>query len=271
MTSTRQDIKIEELIIDYLDGNIEPEKMNETLDKLSQSGYNLNRLSELKEVYTRIDKIPTPEPDKTLDEKFYNFLKTAKAQDDKLKETEKSFISKLQDLFTGNIFPKVAYNILFLIIGLLIGRWVLPEVKSEAQITEMSLEIKEMKEVMMLTLLNQQSPTERLKAVNYVNSLYEVDNKVINALLETLNNDPNVNVRLVTIEALSRFYRIPEVREGLIESIALQESPIVQIALAELMVSLQEKNSVDQLKKLLTKKDLNYTVKTRIEQCLQQL
>jgi hypothetical protein len=266
-----KDIKIEELIIDYLDGNIEPEKMNETLEKLSQSGYDLNKLSELKEIYTRIDRIPTPKPEKTLDEKFYNFLKIARAQNYKPKEKVKSFASKLQNLFTREIFPKIAFNVLFLIIGLLIGRWVLPGVKSEAQVTKMSLEIKEMKEVMMLTLLNQQSPTERLKAVSYVNSLSEVDNKVINALLETLNNDPNVNVRLVTIEALSRFSKIPEVREGLIESIALQESPVVQIALAELMVSLQEKNSVNQLKKLLTKKDLNYTVKTRIEQCLQQL
>ena len=60
-------------------------------------------------------------------------------------------------------------------------------------------------------------------------------------------------------------------REGLIQSIAKQESPLVQLALADVMVVLQEKNSVEKFNELLKKVDLNDTVRSRIERSVQAL
>ncbi len=68
---------------------------------------------------------------------------------------------------------------------------------------------------------------------------------------------PNVNVRLTTLEALTHFARDPVVREGLIQSILQQESPLVQAALADVMLKLQEKRAIQPFKKLLQQKDLN--------------
>jgi HEAT repeat protein len=63
----------------------------------------------------------------------------------------------------------------------------------------------------------------------------------------------------------------PSVREGLVRSIENQESPIVQAAIADVMVKLNEKSSVEELKKLLGRKDLNEAVKINIEQSIQKL
>jgi hypothetical protein len=75
---------------------------------------------------------------------------------------------------------------------------------------------------MVLTLISQSSATDRLKAVGYTSELLQADERVIKALLFTLNHDENVNVRLVAVEALSRFAADPGVREGLVRSIAQQ-------------------------------------------------
>jgi hypothetical protein len=86
-----------------------------------------------------------------------------------------------------------------------------------------------------------------------------------------LNEDPNVNVRLSTLEALVKLSREPRVREGLVRSINLQESPIMQSAIADVMVKLQEKSSVQYLKRLMNKKGLNQMVKLNIEKSIQKL
>jgi HEAT repeat protein len=128
-----------------------------------------------------------------------------------------------------------------------------------------------MKEVMMLSLLNDPSASQRMRAVSYTDEISNVDLKVIGALFTTLNGDPNVNVRLATLDALVKLADEPKVREGLVRSIDLQESPLMQTAIADAMVKLQEKSSVVSLKRLLSKKDLNQMVKVNIEKSIQKL
>ena len=76
---------------------------------------------------------------------------------------------------------------------------------------------------------------------------------------------------MVTLDALVKFSREPAVREGLIESIMQQESPLMQSAIADVMVKLQEKRSVKPLQELLNRKDLNETVKNKIKESIHQL
>jgi HEAT repeat protein len=128
-----------------------------------------------------------------------------------------------------------------------------------------------MKQMMMLSLLENPSASERIKAVGYTEDISNVNQKVIDALLTTLNEDPNLNVRLVTLEALVKLAREPSVREGLVKSITLQDSPLLQSAIADVMVKLQEKRSVKSLEKLLNKKNLNGMVKVKIEQSIRKL
>jgi HEAT repeat protein len=128
-----------------------------------------------------------------------------------------------------------------------------------------------MKQVMLLSLLQDPSASQRIRAVSYTDEISNVNLKVIDALFTTLNGDPNVNVRLSTLEALVKLSGEPRVREGLVRSIDLQDSPIIQSAIADAMVKLQEKSSVQSLQKLLNKKGLNQMVKINIEKSIQKL
>jgi hypothetical protein len=60
----------------------------------------------------------------------------------------------------------------------------------------------------------------------------------------------------------------PAVREGLVQSIVQQESPLVQSALADVMLKLQERRAVHSFKKLLLQKNLNNLVRSKIEQTI---
>jgi HEAT repeat protein len=94
---------------------------------------------------------------------------------------------------------------------------------------------------------------------------------VTSALLQTLNNDENINVRLAALEALKPYSRNSDVRKELILSIGKQESPLVQVALAELMAALQAKSSVKELEKLMQSDKTPADVKTRIKQSIDVL
>jgi len=125
--------------------------------------------------------------------------------------------------------------------------------------------------MMMINMLEKESATERLKAVSLTQGMDEASNKVTNALLQTLNGDENVNVRLAALEALKPYVKDEFVRASLIRSIPEQESPLVQIALAELMVAIQEKSSVKALEKVLHSNKTPRDVKKRIKQSIEVL
>jgi HEAT repeat protein len=139
------------------------------------------------------------------------------------------------------------------------------------QLQVLSTQVHEMREMVLLALLENPSASERIRGVGYTNEISKVNRNVINALLSTLNNDPNSNVRLMTLEALTHYADDPAVREGLVQSILQQDSPLVQAALADVMLKLQEKKSVGPFKELLHQKDLNEMVRMKIRQTLTRL
>ncbi|MGC4038324.1 MAG: zf-HC2 domain-containing protein [Chitinophagaceae bacterium] len=156
--------------------------------------------------------------------------------------------------------------------GYLVNRPTSPVVYNyKEQVDSLSAQMHDMKEIMMLSMLENPSASERIKAVGYTSEINIANNKTIEALLTTLNNDPNVNVRLVTLEALTHYAGDPVVREGLVQSIIQQQSPQVQAALADAMLKLQEKKSINAFKKLLQQKELNNQVRTKIEQTISRL
>jgi len=131
--------------------------------------------------------------------------------------------------------------------------------------------VEDPKQMMVLTLLDNPLASERIRAVNYTGEMKRLDKRVTNALLATLNNDPNDNVRLSTLEALAQLAGNPEVRLGLIKSIAKQDSPVIQLAIADVMLKLQEKRSVNSFKQLLKQKGLDNQVKQKVKETITKL
>lgn len=94
------------------------------------------------------------------------------------------------------------------------------------------------------------SASDRIDAVNQSLELKELDQELIQLLINTLNFDDNVNVRLAACQALARFEDEPMVREGLIQSLKIQTDPNIQITLIELLVMMKEKRASTTMEQL---------------------
>jgi predicted anti-sigma-YlaC factor YlaD len=223
---------------------------------------------QMQQIHGQLAGLPVPEPDTQLMQtQFYDMLNEYKQA---TVQVRSSWLGRLKKYMQAHWQPAYALQLVMGFLLLLVG-WAGGYIfhtrtnDHSQQISQLATEVQHMRQTMLLTMLEQPSATDRLKAVTYTDELDEVDDKVIDALLQTLNNDPNVNVRLVTVEALHKLAGHPKVRQGLIQSITRQESPLIQIALADVMVNLQEKNSVNAFKELLKQKDLDVAVKAKIE------
>lgn len=109
---------------------------------------------------------------------------------------------------------------------------------------------KAMKQTLQFEQVNLTSASERIDAVNQSLKLKELDADLIQLLINTLNFDDNVNVRLAAAEALARFEEEPLVREGLIQSLKIQTDPNIQITLIELLVMMKEKRASETLEQI---------------------
>lgn len=216
--------------------------------------------------------LPEPEPSATMKSKFMQQLEVYKQEQlaktgllDHLKETFTRFTTMLT-------MPRLAYGLGMLVVGVIASSvYFQQKGTAKSEVEMLSSQVKEMREMLALSLLEHPSASERLRAVSYVNEIDTVDRRVKDALLTTLNNDENVNVRLTALETLSKMTGDPKVREGLIQSIAKQESPLVQSALADIMLSIQEKKSVRSFQQLLKKPETNEAIKTKIQATIHQL
>lgn len=109
------------------------------------------------------------------------------------------------------------------------------------------------------------SASDRIQLVN--NSTHETEpgDATVQVLLNTLNFDPNPNVRLATCEALYRLRADPRVREGLVHALSVQTDPNVQITLIDMVVSMQVRRAVPQLEKLSKRPDALPVVRAQAE------
>jgi hypothetical protein len=66
------------------------------------------------------------------------------------------------------------------------------------------------------------------------------DREVLGALVTAVNHDTNVNVRLAAVDALRRFAASPETRRAVVEALPSQTTPLVQVALIDLLVDFKD-------------------------------
>ena len=144
-----------------------------------------------------------------------------------------------------------AAAILLLVGGFVAGRQTSPAPVIEPAIAELREELRATRQMVSLSLLQQQSASERLRGITYTSQIDRPGGELVSALLDTLMHDPDVNVRLKSIEALKRFADRENVRLAAAEALTERASaPLVQIALIDFLVEANDRNSAVSLRQL---------------------
>lgn len=245
--------------VDYWRGALDPMSNARFHAHLASCEGCRREAEQLKEVWGTLGALPELDPSTQMRLRFYDSVRQWKQQ-----ETER------QSRFWWSRHPafQIAFAMAILVIGIVLGNTM---GRQSGEVAQLRGEIYNMRQLVTLSLLQQQSAGDRLQGVNWSYRVEQPDTAVLSALLTTVNHDPNVNVRLAAVDALRNFSDSPVARKGVMQALAKQTSPLVQIAILDQIVELREKSAITPIKSLISAPDLNPEVKQRAEWALRQL
>lgn len=272
-----KDIQVK--LIDYLDQGLEADAMDTIRQHLDTCPECRREAEELVELFTAM-KSGTPEmPPPELRERFdillqseLNFLVTTNIIDE-FPAADQAKGDAVKTVRFSSPAWRVAASVILLLSGIGIGVALRsrPAPVPNDQIAALRQEVKEMKEEVLFNLINDESASQRIKAVGYVEGMASPDQPVIDALVNTLNHDKSVNVRLAALYSLSRFADHRAVRDSLVASLGVQTEPIIQVVLINLLAEKRETRAIAPIKNILTNKKTLKEVRDAAQRGLKEL
>ncbi|KAA3618716.1 MAG: HEAT repeat domain-containing protein [Calditrichaeota bacterium] len=259
----------EALVADFVAAEAGSARSNALEKELLNSGYSAKQIEEFRQLYTQLGKIEAPAPSERMDKAFYQMLDSHSVQGPEQENLLVGWARRLSQFGWRDWGLQIAWSCALLFLGLILGqRWDSTDLQYENRLKQMAVEIQNVQLTLASTLLKQPSPVAKLQGMAHVKNFEEIDVHIADVLLQTLNKDPNNNVRMVALEALQKFTHEPHVRIGLVHSISNQTSPAIQLALVNIMVRLQEKNAVQHFQKLLHENPVENDVREKIEKSI---
>ncbi|HEV7522215.1 MAG TPA: zf-HC2 domain-containing protein [Candidatus Angelobacter sp.] len=267
--------EIGELLPDYLQGRLSSDRAEVVEKHLSQCA----ACGEEAALWKNLALLPEEQPSPALESRFKAMLESYQEgrweKTSLAAENRKIPVPMLWGLGNWRQLPAagIVWACLFLVCGYFIGKHADrgTDAAAQAQINEMRQELGATRQMVALSMLQQQSASQRLEGVSWSTRLPEPDPKVMSALLHTVRFDNSVDVRLAALDALGRYADRPEVRRELVDVLQTTQSPMVQVALIDLLVDLHDKSAVPQFKKFQQDPHVNPTVKKRVDWGIQQL
>lgn len=243
--------EVESLIVDYLDNVIDQAQRNAIDKHLETCERCLDELKDYQEILNTVDSQKMEQPDETLRINFYHMLH---GEMNKLQMERNKPVTLTLPSFRQLPFLKIAAGFALFIAGAVIsGLFFNPyNKKNNSELTGLKTEVQNMKEIVMLNMLKEESASQRIQAVNYTDGLTEPDSKVLDALANTLNNDKNVNVRIAAAYSLTKFSDRQQVRDTLVASLGKQTEPIIQVILMNILVEMKETRAVQTMQQIIT-------------------
>ena len=244
--------EIDSLLIEYWEDNLPKSKRTEVEHHIESCAKCHTVWEEYKELFSMMENDALEEPSPLMEEKFSDML-LAESEIDASQQPVSAVVPMPKQSKSLPQWLRIAASIILLAGGILIGTQITGKQNTgSAEIAALNSEVKEMKEVLMVTLLDNESASERLKAVSYTESMRQPDSKVIEALTHTLNEDKNVNVRLAAAYSLDKFSSSQQVRDSLVASLSRQTEPVIQIVLINTLAEHKELKAIEPIRKILS-------------------
>jgi HEAT repeat protein len=120
-------------------------------------------------------------------------------------------------------------------------------------------------------MLRQQSASDRLKGVDWSYQIPRPEPQVVNALLETVNYDDAVDVRLAAVDALRRLSDEAAVRSRMASALDRQDSPLVQIALIDALAGSRTPEVLKAIRRIVDLKNINPAVRSHAQAVVERM
>lgn len=269
--------QIAELLPDYLQGSLADEQMRRIDDHLHQCAACSDEVA----VWKKMSLLPTEQPSPELRARFEAMLHAypsatagapGTAATNAAANVKQGFDWGTVTRWLRSPVGALAWSVALIVIGVLIGTRVGDANSSrERELADMHAELTNMRQVVALSMLQQQSASERLQGVTYTSREEHLDPQVFAALLHTLRYDNSVDVRLAALDVLSRRAGQPQVRKSVVDALQTQQSPMVQVALIDLLTEWRDPDAAQRLRNFQQTPNLNPTVRQRAQWAVSKL
>lgn len=264
----------QKMMVDNLASNLSPLKQRILNEHLAICPHCRKIMNSMKTMWEKVESLPEQNPSPSMLQRFNTML---------AHEKEKSTLIEnrltIRDRFNGWIehwFPKkpifqTSLAMACLLIGLIIGRWSVISGILSSDVINLQNELKTMKQTAYLNLLEQPSAGDRLRGVGLCTNISEPDNDLFQKLLEHVKTDPNTNVRLAAVDALYLFSNHTGFSDTLLTVLEVQTSPLVQVAVVDLLISIRERRAIQALKTIINTQKVNAEVRQHASKKLQEI
>jgi hypothetical protein len=255
-----------EFLPEYWDSALEDIPRRELEAHLAACASCRSEAARLKAFWMRLGAIPEEAPGAAVRSRFETLLSDYK------REARRSRF----DAFFENWWPKrpaaqMACAAATLVVGLLAGHALTVDVQRSREVTALREEVSSTRQMVALSLMRQQSATDRLKGVDWSYQIPRPEPQVVNALLETVNYDDTVDVRLAAVDALRRLSTQRDVRSQLAGALERQDSPLVQIALIDALADNHTPEAHAAIQQVANQKSVNPAVRSHALSVLEKM
>lgn len=257
---------IETHIVDYLDRQLSEEEAQHIATHLESCDSCRATCEETKVLFSAFERVEDEVPSDNLRAGFYKLL-----EEEKLLDTNRVVtLQQEKKEFPWKHAFQVAASIIFLFGGYFLGSHTSKQ-SANQEISALQKETITLRQDMMLAMIENQSPSKRIQAVNFTENFAKPDIKILEALIGRMQYDGNINVRLAAAEALSEFPESTIVKDAFIEALTIQKDPSLQIAIIQFLVKIQEKRAIAPMQQLLEHEDTPNFVKDQVNSGISQI
>lgn len=230
---------------EYIDGKLNESSSTMVSEHLEHCSSCRKIHSELTSFLQFTDSFPEIEPPKGMKEEFLEMA-----------DLEGSAIKRI---ISFPFWTKVAATIL-IVLGTFITGYFTGSKRGE--VSNLHAEMVNLRQQVLLAGLKDYSGPQKIDAVYNIRTSGLANETLVSALVYTMNSDKNVNVRLAAINALAEMMdKNAHVKTELIRSLSVQDNPLLQISLIQVLTESGVKEAKDEIESLSNNENTNQQVK----------
>jgi len=210
-------------------------------------------MAEIGTVWRGLESLPAAEPDPAMRSRFVEVLEAYQAGMEQGRE--RAVVGVRSHWWMAGWWPakaawQTALAVVLLLAGGYGGRYLSRPRTAAPEIAQLQAQVENLRQTVALSMLQDQSSSSRIRGVSYASQVQPPDRQIEQALLYTVNHDANVNVRLRAVDALENLTGNPDIQRALVDALPLQDSPLVEIALIDVLTEVNDKAAVPALRQL---------------------
>jgi hypothetical protein len=226
--------QIKKRFSDFLTGEIDKATRKEIEEHVAVCSSCRDELESLSVIWTKLGVLPEEQPGDSVRTRFYTGLEKYKQSLEKGKARPN--LGKLLDGWLERWAPRrpvfqFSLALMLLAVGLAAGYILHASFQRGGEIARLRREVHQVRQIAEVSLLRQESLSERLRGIDVTSRVEQSDEGTLEALLRIVSSDKNINSRLSAIDALHLLPDYPLIRQEFARSISEQTSPLVDIAL----------------------------------------